>query len=120
VARALRRRGWCCRPRARRADEGRYLDERRLAVSRATALAERHYGDEAIAARLASEGVEADEIAGALVALPSEDLRARRAMAAFTGSLHRRYAALRRRGFSQPAIEAALAELDDQDRPPLA
>ncbi|HMK92231.1 MAG TPA: RecX family transcriptional regulator [Thermoleophilia bacterium] len=100
--------------------EAGYLDEARLAIGRARTLAERGCGDEAIAARLARVGVGAVEIEEALAELPPEDVRARQAITALTGGLPRRCAALRRRGFSEWAIESALAHLDDEAEPPLA
>ena len=96
--------------------EAGYVDERRLAINHARALAARHYGDEGIAARLAGEGLPAAEIEAAFAELLPEDARAHVAVRALTGSIGKRCAALRRRGFSEAAIEAAAATLDASDR----
>jgi regulatory protein len=97
-----------------------YMDDGRLARRRASALAARHYGDGAIAARLAAEGIDPASIEEALRCLPSERDRARRAMVELRGSLRQRYAALARRGFGEEALEAAAVLLDGQNGPSLA
>jgi len=99
--------------------ESGYLDDRRLASNRVRALADRHYGDAMIVARLTYEGIATREIDEALADLPAESERALLAVSALRGGPERRSAALRRRGFSEPAIDTALASLDVFDEPSL-
>jgi SOS response regulatory protein OraA/RecX len=88
-----------------------YLDDGRLARSRAAALCERGWGDEAILARLAADGI-ADEAARTAVDdLPPEAERAARLEAA-TDDARRLVALLARRGFSPALVEEAAARLD--------
>lgn len=84
------------------------VDDARLAHDRARALCERGWGDAAIAARLEEEWIGAELIASALAALPAEVERAERALAA-SRSAPRAAAMLVRKGFSEDAIEDALA-----------
>jgi SOS response regulatory protein OraA/RecX len=84
------------------------VDDERFAAARARALADRHYGEAAIAWRLAQEGVAAELVAGALAGLEPEGERAQRAVAARGGGT-RHEGWLARRGFSEEAIECALA-----------
>ena len=56
--------------------DARILDDAKLAETRAAALAERGWGDAAIAARLDAEGIAEDEARAALAGLPAEALRA--------------------------------------------
>lgn len=87
------------------------VDDRRLAVARAAALAGRGWGDSAIAARLAGEGIDETDVRVALAELPSEAVRA----PALVGDLADRrkaWSLLARRGFSPDAIEAVLGPLD--------
>ncbi len=87
------------------------LDDARLANARAAALADRGWGDLAIAARLRRAGLEEAEVRAALADLPPEASRA----AARIGDVADRrkaWSLLARRGFSADAIEGALGSLD--------
>lgn len=81
-----------------------YVDDARFAAGRADSLAARGYGDEAIREALAAAGV-ADERAGeALAALEPEAARARLLVARLGGSA-KTLGALRRKGFSEDALD---------------
>jgi SOS response regulatory protein OraA/RecX len=83
------------------------VDDRRAARSRAAALAERGYGDEAIRQRLDQEGFEGEEAAGALAGLEPELERAGRLIERRgAGPRTARFLAARR--FGEEAVEAAL------------
>lgn len=89
------------------------VDDARLADARARALAERGWGDAAVAARLEHEGIDAEHAAAALTDLAPEAERA----AALTGRARDRRSAWRllaRRGFAAEAIEEALARWTDE------
>ena len=58
-----------------------YLDDDRLASERADRLAARGYGNAAVDARLASDGIDPAARQAALAALEPEDVRARRVVA---------------------------------------
>lgn len=89
------------------------VDDSRLARRRAAALAERGLGDEAIAARLAAEGIDVDARRAALSALEPEERRAVEIARLEAGRPPRTVAArLARRGFGEEAVETALAWLD--------
>ncbi len=92
------------------------LDDARLAVARASRLAERGYGNAAIEARLESEGLGRAEIEAAVLGLEPEAARAR-AIAATAPDRSRRAlaATLARRGFAPDSLEAALGSLDAAD-----
>jgi SOS response regulatory protein OraA/RecX len=92
--------------------EARILDDARLAETRAAALAERGWGDEAIAARLDAEGISEEQARAALAGLPAEALRAER----ITRGLGRpkAWALLARRGFDEETIGAVVGWLDDE------
>jgi SOS response regulatory protein OraA/RecX len=82
------------------------VDDRRLARSRAQALAERGYGDAAIEHDLERQGVAGDLIRAALEELPGELERARRLVERRgVGPRTARY--LASKGFGEEAIEAA-------------
>jgi SOS response regulatory protein OraA/RecX len=82
------------------------VDDRRLARSRAQALAERGYGDAAIEHDLERQGVAGDLIRAALEELPGELERARRLVERRgVGARTARY--LASKGFGEEAIEAA-------------
>jgi SOS response regulatory protein OraA/RecX len=86
--------------------EARLLDDARLAAARASALAERGWGDAAIAARLEAEGIGEADGRQALAGLPAEVELSRglgRAKA---------WALLARRGFDEDTIEAVAGSLD--------
>jgi SOS response regulatory protein OraA/RecX len=91
-----------------------YVDDARLARNRAFALAEKGYGDAAIALRLAQEGID-DQLQKLAIAELEPEIERARAYARGTsleqaGRLAR---ALSRRGFRDDSIEAALLMLDD-------
>jgi regulatory protein len=94
------------------------VDDTRLANARAAALADRGWGDLAIAARLQCDGLEEADVLGALAGLPPE---AGRAAALVAGPSDRRkaWSSLARRGFSPDAIEDALGSLDAEHPPGL-
>jgi regulatory protein len=87
------------------------LDDARLARTRAAVLADRGWGDIAIAARLQRDGLEEAEVRVALAALPPEAGRAA-AVVADVSEGHKAWSLLVRRGFSPDAIEGALGSLD--------
>ena len=85
-----------------------YVNDARYAEARAEALVERGYGDEAVRFELEREGLAADQIAAALLALPPERERA----TAFLLKARTPLAGIRRlaaKGFSADALEAAVA-----------
>ncbi|HEX6763809.1 MAG TPA: RecX family transcriptional regulator [Gaiellaceae bacterium] len=84
-----------------------YVDDARLAVDRAQVLSGRGYGDEAIAADLASRGVDGESARAAIAALPPERERAA-SLAARLGPGAKTAALLLRRGFDPDAVEAAV------------
>ncbi|MGN6799280.1 MAG: regulatory protein RecX [Gaiellaceae bacterium] len=86
-----------------------YVDDSRFAAQRAESLAERGYGDEAIAALLAGEGVTPETVAGAIDGLRPEAERAA-AIVARLGASPQTAARLARKGFGDDAVEAAAGE----------
>jgi SOS response regulatory protein OraA/RecX len=83
------------------------VDDRRVAQTRARALADRGWGDEAIRHRLRSEALQETVIEDAVAALEPESERARPLIARRgTGPRTARY--LAGRGFGEDSIEAAL------------
>jgi SOS response regulatory protein OraA/RecX len=92
------------------ADAG-LVDDERVAARRAAALAERGYGDAAIAARLEHEGF-GEDLARAVVAeLPPESRRAGLLVERMTDR-RKAWAQLARRGFAADSLEEALGPLD--------
>jgi regulatory protein len=90
-----------------------YLDDDRYAATRAAALADRGYGDEAIRFQLAREGLDEERAAAAVEGLAHELDRARRLCT--TAEPPRRTAArLTRRGFSVETIESVLGPLKSE------
>jgi SOS response regulatory protein OraA/RecX len=89
------------------------VDDTRLARSRAATLAERGWGDAAVLARLATEGIPAELARDAVSGLTPESERAR-AVVASVGDRRKAWARLARRGFSQEATENALGALDEE------
>jgi len=83
-----------------------YVDDSRFAVRRAESLAERGYGDEAISALLAADGVAPAVAADAVAALRPEAERAAELVARL-GASPRTAARLARKGFGEDAVEAA-------------
>jgi SOS response regulatory protein OraA/RecX len=94
------------------ADAG-VLDDRRTARSRARALAERRWGDAAVAARLAEEGFGAGDVQSALAALAPERERAG-ALATAADDPRSAWRLLARRGFAPETIEDVVGLLDDE------
>jgi SOS response regulatory protein OraA/RecX len=88
------------------------LDDARFAAGRATALAERGYGDAAIAARLARDGVERELVDAVISALAPERARAG-ALAARRGATLRTARWLAGRGFGSDSIESAVPGIAD-------
>jgi SOS response regulatory protein OraA/RecX len=83
-----------------------YVDDARFAGRRAASLADRGYGNEAIALLLAADGVPAEVVVEAVGALPPESERAA-AIIASMGASPRTAARLARKGFGEDAVEAA-------------
>jgi SOS response regulatory protein OraA/RecX len=87
------------------------LDDERFAQARATALAERGFGDTAIAFKLEQDGIEPQASAAALDALEPERERAV-CLAARRGASARTARWLAARGFAPESVEAALPTED--------
>jgi regulatory protein len=88
-----------------------YVDDSRFAISRASVLATRGYGDEAIRHDLDRHGLAGEAIAAAIAGLETESERAR----ALIGRMGRSPKTARRlaaKGFSADAVEAALGDQD--------
>jgi regulatory protein len=83
-----------------------YVDDSRFAAQRAESLAGREYGDEAILAFLAADGLTPEVAAEALEALRPEAERAA-AIVARIGASPKTAARLARKGFGEDAVEAA-------------
>ncbi len=90
--------------------EAGFLDDARLARGRALALAERGWGDAAIEARLAGEGLREPDVAAAVAELEQEAGRARSLVAGLPPQ--RAWSLLQRRGFDLETIESILGGLD--------
>jgi regulatory protein len=88
------------------------LDDERFAVNRAAALAERGYGDAAIAAQLGRDGIPREVAAAAIDGLAPEGERAV-GLAARRGDAVRTARWLAGRGFSADSIESALQAIAD-------
>ena len=88
-------------------DRAGLVDDARFAAARASTLAGRGLGDEAVRAKLLAEGVDDALAAEALAALEPEHERAARIVAARgPGPATARF--LARRGFGEDAVEAAI------------
>ena len=87
------------------------LNDERFAEARATALAERGFGDTAIAFKLEQDGIEPECSAAALAALEPERERALR-LAARRGASAKTARWLAARGFAPESVEAALPTED--------
>jgi SOS response regulatory protein OraA/RecX len=83
------------------------VDDTRLAEGRASALAERGFGDEAILHDLERQGVESELRVQAVARLPDEVVRAR-GIVARRGPGPRTARYLAAKGFGEDAVEAAL------------
>jgi SOS response regulatory protein OraA/RecX len=94
------------------------VDDTRLANARAAALADRGWGDLAIAARLQRAGLEGADVRVALAGLVPEAGRAAE-LVADSPDRRKAWSRLARRGFSPDAIEDALGSLDAEDQPGL-
>ena len=94
------------------------LDDARFAAGRAMALAERGYGDVAIAARLTRVGVKRELVDAAVSALAPEQDRAA-ALAARRGGTLRTARWLAGRGFGSDSIESAVPAIADTQAPEL-
>lgn len=88
------------------------VNDRRLAETRAAALAERGWGDDAIASRLESQSLEPEDVRAAIASLQPEGERAA-ALAADSEDRRSTGLLLSRRGFSPDSIEVALGVLDE-------
>ncbi len=88
-----------------------YLDDDRFAASRATSLAARAYGNEAIRFDLEQQGVGEEQIADAIDNLPSELERAH-AIVEAAGATAKTARRLAGKGFAAEAIESAIGELE--------
>ena len=86
------------------------VDDSRLAAGRTAALVEKGWGDAAIIARLAEEGLSETDVGRALTEQPPESERARNLAGGLP--LRKAWALLQRRGFSAEAVEDALGALD--------
>ena len=91
-----------------------YLDDRRYARARATALAERGYGDDGIRHFLEEDGLSQAEATDAVAELEPERERAARLVARL-GPGPKTAARLGRKGFGEEAIEAAAGEVGAAD-----
>jgi SOS response regulatory protein OraA/RecX len=91
--------------------EARVLDDSRFATTRASTLADRGWGNAAIAARLEAEGVSEPDAREALAGLAPEPSRAQ----TLSDGLERAKACalLARRGFDQETIEVVVGSLDE-------
>jgi SOS response regulatory protein OraA/RecX len=91
-----------------------FVDDARVSRLRASALAERGYGDEAIRHRLRAEGFDEAAVAAALAELAPELERAH-ALIARRGTGPRTARYLAARGFGDEAMEAVLGAAFGQD-----
>jgi SOS response regulatory protein OraA/RecX len=87
------------------------VDDARAAESRARSLADRGWGDAAVAARLAGEGFGSDEARAALAGLRPERERAEE-LAARRGDARAAWKLLARRGFALETVEDVVGVLD--------
>jgi SOS response regulatory protein OraA/RecX len=83
-----------------------YVDDARFAGQRAASLADRGYGNEAIRALLAADGVSAEVVDEAVGGLRLEIERAAEIVASL-GASPRTAARLARKGFGEESVEAA-------------
>ena len=88
------------------------LDDARLARTRARSLAERGWGDTAVAARLEDAGVPVEHVRAALAELPPEPERAA-LLARNAPDVRAAWKLLARRGFAPETIEDAVGPLDE-------
>jgi SOS response regulatory protein OraA/RecX len=95
--------------------ESGVVDDARLAATRARSLAERGWGDLAIAARLEGEGISEREARAAIAELEPETERASRLVGG-AGDDGKAWRLLSRRGFDPETVESVLGVLDGRDR----
>jgi SOS response regulatory protein OraA/RecX len=88
------------------------VDDERLARARARGIADRGWGDEAVAARLEQEGLPSAAIMRAIAELPTEHERAA-VLAAREPDRRAAWRLLGRRGFAPETVEDVLGLLDD-------
>jgi regulatory protein len=88
-----------------------FVDDARLARGRALALAETGWGDAAIEARLAGEGLPEPMVAEAVAELEPEGQRAARIAGALPA--RKAWSLLQRRGFELETVETVLGALDE-------
>jgi regulatory protein len=100
-----------------RLDEVGAVDDERFASRRAEMLAERGAGDELIRHDLSGRGIAVEAVEAALEPLEPERARAAR-LVARRGSSAKTARYLAGKGFSEDAIESALAEAVAEDAPP--
>lgn len=86
-----------------------YVDDVRFAAQRAAALAARGYGDDAISALLAADGVTAEVVGAAVGDLRPEAERAAEIVARL-GASPRTASRLARKGFGEDTVEAAAGQ----------
>jgi SOS response regulatory protein OraA/RecX len=87
------------------------VDDARAAKSRACSLADRGWGDAAVAARLAGEGFGQAEVQAAVAALAPERERAE-GLAARAADAREAWGLLARRGFAEETVEDVVGVLD--------
>ena len=87
-----------------------YVDDARVAVLRAEALAARGQGDEAIRFDLERRGLAAEHVEAALAALQPEAERARE-LAEQLGPTPKTLSRLRRKGFAADSLESAFGDV---------
>jgi len=92
-----------------------YVDDARYAAGRAATLAARGYGDEAIRHALAEAGVADERAEEALAALDPEPDRAR-LLVGKLGATAKTFTALRRKGFSEDALEGISSFAEGEPR----
>jgi SOS response regulatory protein OraA/RecX len=88
------------------------VDDERLARARAQSVADRGWGDAAIAARLQEEGLPAGAVTQAIEELPAERERAA-GLVAREPDRRAAWRLLGRRGFAQETVEDVVGVLDD-------
>jgi SOS response regulatory protein OraA/RecX len=93
--------------------EARIVDDARLANGRAETLAERGWGNAAIAARLEAEGIPEAEAGSAIAKLEPEAPRAAR-VAAGVSDPRKAWGLLTRRGFDEETIGGVVETLDEE------
>jgi SOS response regulatory protein OraA/RecX len=87
-----------------------YVDDARVAASRAEALAARGQGDDAIRFDLERRGLAAEHVEAALAALQPEQERARE-LAERLGPTPKTLSQLRRKGFGADSLESAFGDV---------